>query len=388
MKKPYEKNHRFSCIGGIILPLCIIISACFVAKPIARNFGKVTLALAGSVVPEGSVSMIKSQFSDTRVTKVSAVTPVSQKSTTKKEDNSKTKQKKSEVTAYNQSQTASDIKKIIEEAKKTQANASKSGTILEKNYHKLGANNKYDNVYVKNVTESHSINIKEMLSRKADLAINDKSKPTVLIYHSHTTEAYEMLDRGWYCNDFVTRSKHPGKSVVRVGLAIKQRLEAAGFVVLHDTVIHDFSYRGSYPHSRKSIEKYKKKYPTLKAIIDVHRDGMKTSENVKLKPTAKINGKKAAQVMIIAGCQDGRVKDFPDWEQNLVFATQLQHKAETLYPGIMRPIYFSPRKYNMDTSHCGVLLEMGSDANTLEEAVYSGELIGNALASLMNDYVS
>lgn len=384
MKNSYNKNHRFSYIGGIILPLCIIISSCFVAKPFAQKFGKVTLAIAGSSVPEGSVNMVKSEFEDVKITNIN---PVSSNAITNK-DKTKESKKKDDVTPYNQAQTPSDIDKLKEEAAKAQKDAKKSGTISEKNYHSLGANNKYGNVLVKNVTESHSIDIKNLLSKKADLTIKDKSKPTVLIYHSHTTEAYEMLDRGWYSDDFVTRSKQPGKSVVRVGLAIQKRLEAAGFVVLHDTVIHDFSYPGSYPHSRKSIEKYKKDYPSLKVIIDVHRDGMKTSENVKLKPTAKINGKKAAQVMIIAGCQDGKVTGFPDWEQNLVFAVQLQQKAETLYPGIMRPIYFSPRKYNMDTSHCGVLLEMGSDANTLEEAVYSGELIGNALSSLMSDYVA
>ena len=92
--------------------------------------------------------------------------------------------------------------------------------------------------------------------------------------------------------------------------------------------------------------------------------------------------------MIITGCQDGKVIDFPDWEQNLTFAVQLQKRAEDLYPGLMRPIFFAPRKYNMDTSHCGILLEVGSDANTLEEAAYSGELIGASLASFMNDYVS
>ena len=100
------------------------------------------------------------------------------------------------------------------------------------------------------------------------------------------------------------------------------------------------------------------------------------------------DGKKAAQIMIIAGCEDGKVTNFPRWEENLTFALQLQQTAETKYPGLMRPILFSARKYNMDVTPCSVLLEMGSDSNTLEEAVYSGRLIGTALAELLEKYIT
>ena len=84
--------------------------------------------------------------------------------------------------------------------------------------------------------------------------------------------------------------------------------------------------------------------------------------------------------------EDGKVTNFPTWEQNLTFALQLQQTAETKYPGLMRPILFSARKYNMDITPCSVLLEMGSDSNTLEEAVYAGRLIGTALAELLLRY--
>ena len=91
--------------------------------------------------------------------------------------------------------------------------------------------------------------------------------------------------------------------------------------------------------------------------------------------------------MIIAGCEDGKVTSFPSWEENLTFALRLQEIAETEYPGLMRPILFSARKYNMDVTPCSVLLEMGSDSNTLEEAEYSGRLIGTALGKLVSEYV-
>lgn len=386
MRKPRQSYSKLSFFLALCLPLCIIISAFFLAKPFSKNCGKIVLAFAGASMPEGSINMFKSDINGN-----SQVESVINQSNIEKP---KTNQEEQQITQntqtfpYNQTQTPPDILKLIEEAKEKQAKASKSGPIVEKDYTNANVTYSYGNVKVRNVTDTKSVNIKSTIAQKADLAIPDKTKPTVLIYHTHTTEAYEILDRGWYSKDFNTRSKNPNTNMVRVGLAIKQRLEASGFVVLHDTDIHDTSYNGSYDRSRVCIEKYKKEYPTLKVIIDVHRDGIINKDGVKTKPVAKISGKKAAQIMIITGCQEGKVKEFKDWEQNLVFALQLQKKAEDLYPGLMRPVYFSPRKYNMDTSHCGVLLEMGSDANTLEEAVYSGELIGNAMASLMNDYVA
>lgn len=384
MKNSNNKHNNVNIIGGIILPVCIVICSIFVAKPFSQNFGRLSLWIAGSSVPEGSVNMIKSELNNASIESVNTIG----NHVTKKIDNAtKEDEKKEEVTAYNQSQTPTDISQIIEKAKTIQKDAKKSGDIKEVNYNTAGGNTKYGNVYVKNSTKTNSVDIKSELSKKADLQITDKTKPTVLIFHSHTSEAYELLDRGWFSDQFPSRSRDNNQNVVRVGTAIERRLTAAGFVVIHDTSVHDTTYKGSYPSSRASIEKYKKQYPTLKVIIDIHRDGMRTSENVKLKPTAEINGKKAAQVMIITGCEEGPVTNFPDWKQNLTFSVQLQHKAESLYPGLMRPIFFCTRKYNMDTSHCGVLIEVGSDSNTLEEAVYSGELIGNSLAALMNDYV-
>ena len=76
---------------------------------------------------------------------------------------------------------------------------------------------------------------------------------------------------------------------------------------------------------------------------------------------------------------------YPDWKINLRFALRLQQALETAYPGLARPIYFCPRKYNQDLSHGALLIEMGSEGNTLEEAVYSGQLLGNILVKVLED---
>lgn len=276
--------------------------------------------------------------------------------------------------------TPQDILDMIAAAQATAAQAEKSGNIVEKQYDAANANAVWKNVTVRNTTPSHSIDIAASIAKPATISIQNKADPTVLIFHTHTTESYETLDNGWYSTSYVTRSTDPQRNMVRVGTAICEELEKAGIGVVHDREIHDTKYTGAYDRSRASIEKILKEHPTIQVVLDVHRDAIQQNDGTRIKPTATINGKKAAQIMIIAGCEDGKVKSFPTWEQNLTFALQLQQIAETKYPGLMRPILFSARKYNMDITPCSVLLEMGSDSNTLQEAEYAGRLVGTAIA--------
>ena len=88
------------------------------------------------------------------------------------------------------------------------------------------------------------------------------------------------------------------------------------------------------------MARYLEKYPSIEITIDVHRDDITYDNKTKVKPTAKIKGKKAARMMIIAGCEYNRVKNFPDWEYNLRFDLAVQQQVEKQYPGLMRPILF------------------------------------------------
>jgi stage II sporulation protein P len=164
-------------------------------------------------------------------------------------------------------------------------------------------------------------------------------------------------------------------------------LERAGWQVIHDTTIYDRQYTGAYDKSRAAVLRWLAEYPSIRVTLDVHRDAIHTNDGVHIRPLAQIGGKKAAQVMIISGCEEGGVTNFPSWAQNLSFATKLHMAAEETYPGLMRPLFFCQRKYNMDVTPFSLLLEMGADANTLEEAVYSGRLIGESLARLLENYV-
>lgn len=286
-------------------------------------------------------------------------------------------------------ETPSDIAAKQKEYSVKIKSETKKGDITEEPYLGGGKSVVYEGIKIQSkIPESfYKLDIKKLLSMGADLSIEDKSKPTVLIYHSHTTETYQMLDVGYYTTAFNQRSDDISRNMVRVGDEITARLEKAGFKVIHDRNIYDKNYNQAYNLSDKSVRKYLEQNPSIDVTIDVHRDAIQFDNGTKVKPTKVINGKKAAQIMIIPGCEYDNVKDFPDWEYNLRFALQVQQMAEKMYPGLMRPILFSARRYNLFETHNSILLEMGSDANTLDEACYSGRLIGEVLAKVLDKYV-
>lgn len=282
--------------------------------------------------------------------------------------------------------TPDDIQNLMNQAQETLNENDAVGKTSEESYHGGGTiiTEGVNQIQSKIPFDVYYPDIKQLLEQDTDLTIGDKSKPTVLIYHSHTTEAYSLLDVGYY-NSSDARSKNADRNMVRVGDELTRYLEKHGFVVIHDTEIHDEEYNSAYDHSRAVVEKYLEEYPSIEITIDVHRDDITYSDKTKVKPTAVINGKKAARMMIIAGCEYNRVKNFPNWEKNLRFDLQVQNKVNELYEGLMRPILFSERKYNMYETDYSFLLEVGTDANTLEEACYSARLFGEALGQLLNE---
>ncbi len=208
-------------------------------------------------------------------------------------------------------------------------------------------------------------------------------EPQVIIYHTHTTECFELVDKDWYDSSFGAKTTEADKNITAVGDKICEQLEAAGISVIHDTLVHDYpSYDAAYDSSRETVSELLEQYPSVKIALDIHRDGIETAEGVRLAPVADIGGKEAAQIMIISGCDDGTF-GMPNYMNNFRFACELQSKTETLFPGLTRPILFDYRFYNQDLTDGSLLIEVGSHGNTLDQAEYSGELIGKALAELL-----
>ena len=118
--------------------------------------------------------------------------------------------------------------------------------------------------------------------------------------------------------------------------------------------------------------------------MDVHRDSIAMTGKDNCKPTAEIGGKKAAQVMLVMGSETGSVSGFPNWRQNFRLALRFQQTMEAMYPGLARPMVLCSARYNENLTEGSMLLEVGTDSNTFEEAKYSAELAGDALCSLLN----
>lgn len=264
------------------------------------------------------------------------------------------------------------------------ASGNVKGKIISKYISPYNAGLSYNNVYVKNSTEL-KIDIKSMLYSPLGFKIKKSDSPQVLIMHTHTTETYMTENTDCYTDAYSSRTRDKEKNMVSVGNIVAEKLNAAGIKTLHDTTEHDYpQYTGSYSRAAKTINGYLKKYPSIKIVLDLHRDAVVSGESDKVKLVTEIEGKKAAQVMLVMGSQSGSVTNFPNWQENLKLALRLQQMLETKYPTLARPLSLMSKNYNESLTTGSLLIEFGTDANTVEEAHYSAELVGDALVSLLN----
>lgn len=204
-------------------------------------------------------------------------------------------------------------------------------------------------------------------------------EPQVLIYHTHTSESF-LPGGDSFDPDYPIRSSEETRNMIAIGDAICNALAERGVSVVHDCRVHDYPmFTGAYYRSADTMLEDLEEYPSIKIAIDIHRDGILYSDGSVIAPVAEINGKTAAQFMIITGC-DSPETEIPEYMTNFKLSCLLQNCAETAYPTLARPMLFDYRNYNQSLFAGDLLIEVGSQGNTLEEALYTGELIGNVLA--------
>ena len=294
---------------------------------------------------------------------------------TKKEEEPQNVNPKEEIPTQSSSETSS----------KEASAAAVKGKIESRYISPYSAGLSYNSVYVKN-SSGLSINLKEFLTSPLLYKIEKNDLPQVLIMHTHTTETYVNNDNGVYLEDYTSRTTDNSKNMAEIGRIIAEKLESAGIKTLHDTTQHDYpKYSGSYTRAAKTINSYLKKYPSIKIVLDLHRDAISAGGNDKVKLVTQINGKKAAQVMLVMGSQSGGVTNYPNWKENFKLATRLQQTIEIKYPTLARPISLMSKNYNQSLSNGSLLIEFGTDANSLDEAKYSAEMVGESLVTLLNN---
>lgn len=237
---------------------------------------------------------------------------------------------------------------------------------------------------VRNSTSNINASLIKESSKMPDFTLkNDPNLPQVLIMHTHTTESFEPYSRDFYDASFTSRTTDERKNIVAVGEAIAQQLRAEGIGVIHDKTVHDYpSYNGSYERSAVTVKKNLEQYPSVKIVLDVHRDAIERDDGTRIAPVTEIGGRNAAQIMLISGCDDGSM-NMPNYLKNFRFACLIQQQMESDYAGLTRPILFAYRKYNQDLTTGSVLVEVGGHANSLDEAIYSGELAGKSIAKAL-----
>ena len=266
------------------------------------------------------------------------------------------------------------------------------GTLLSEDFSVLGRGTSAGLVgfgagWIRNDTGHTNENVSLMLETPLNLNLPTSSGPTVLILHTHATESFERFDTTVYDTRNYWRSRDNNSNVVSVGAVLAQTLENRGIHVIHNTTHHDFpSFNGSYARAAETITSYLERYPSIRIVLDIHRDAIERDNNVIVKPVANVHGMQAAQIMIISAADNGHL-GIPNYPQNLRFAAHFQDYMEGRNPGLTRPIFFTYRRYNMHLTPGSLLVEIGSNANTLEEAMYSAVLMGNALADLMEDHM-
>ena len=209
-------------------------------------------------------------------------------------------------------------------------------------------------------------------------------EPTVLILHTHGTESYTRSAGETYEESSDYRTLDENYNMLSLGAHLAQLLEAGGIRVIQDRTLHDYpSYNGSYNHARKSITAYLEEYPSIRLVLDLHRDASGGASQMRTKAT--VNGKSSAQLMLVVGTSASGLKH-PNWEENLALGLKLHAQCERLAPGIMRYVNLRGQRFNQDLSPGALLIEVGAAGNTHPEALTAVEILAEGILSLAQGY--
>ena len=236
-------------------------------------------------------------------------------------------------------------------------------------------------VFIQNLTD-FDIDMAALLKNDIPVQLSPKGVQ-VLIVHTHGSESYTPSESYQFEYTENDRTLDTRYNVVRIGDELEEILENNGIKTLHVRDIFDSpSYSGSYSRSLEAITQAFKDNPSIKIVIDIHRDAMIAKDGTKYKVTADIDGKTAAQLMFVTGTSGGGLVH-DNWQKNLTFHGRIQQEMNSRYPGIMRPINIRESRFNQHVCPGSMLLEVGTSGNTLDEALYSIQLFGNVLSDML-----
>lgn len=235
-------------------------------------------------------------------------------------------------------------------------------------------------VYISNSTD-YTLDPQE-LTETFDAEMSGEG-PQILILHSHGSEGYtppageEVV---WSGNLRTTDSRY---NVVGVGDAMAEVFSAAGISVLHDRTLYDYpSYTEAYDRSLAAIQSYLAQYPSIRFILDVHRDAIEDADGNQYKVVSTVEEGTAAQLTLVVG-SDGGGLSHPNWKENLKLAVALQDTILQQYPTLMRPVLLRNSRYNQHATTGSLLVEVGAAGNSPDEAELAGRLFAQKMVEVL-----
>lgn len=209
-------------------------------------------------------------------------------------------------------------------------------------------------------SNSSQLNLKKLLKKNMKLT-EDVEGPQILIYHTHSLEGYRDSEEG-----------NLDESVVGLGDYLTEILtQRHGFQVLHDRSTYDSDRDRAYGVAGPYLQKILKDHPTIEVVIDLHRDGVGKDTYL----LTEVNDTVMAPIMFFNGLsytnKNGALTSLknPNLQTNLAFSLQMELIASEYYPGLSRGIYLKGLRYNMHYCPKSLLVEVGAQTNSLQEAM-------------------
>jgi len=211
--------------------------------------------------------------------------------------------------------------------------------------------------------------------------------PVVLILHTHGTEAYLPHLSESVPNGESFRSLDAERGVVSVGREMKRVFESHGIGVIHiETMLDAESFSNAYYNSAEVIRSVCREYPSVSYVFDVHRDAMVSADGSQLRPrsasTVTVEGVSPAQIMLVVGT-DHAGSGHASWRDNMALALKLQRSALSFDPHLMRPLNLRSASFNQQYTAGSLLVEVGSAANSVEEARLAGVIFAEAASRVI-----
>lgn len=212
-----------------------------------------------------------------------------------------------------------------------------------------------------------------------DLTLSGEGDPLVYIYHTHSQEGYAD-----------SKSGDASMSVIALGDRLTEILtEEYGLSVLHNPYAYDMvegeeERSRAYNYAKADLEKVLEEHSSIQVIIDLHRDAVPEEMHL----VTEIDGKPTAKIMFFNGLSENREGEMeslpnPYREDNLAFSLQMMLNAEAYYPGFMRGIYLKCYRYNLHFRPRSVLVEVGAQNNTFEEAMNAMEPLADIMTRVI-----